>query len=381
MTAAPLIVAVRRTAVGRAGGLFRTRTLDQLAAPVIEAVLAQTGLPPRRVDAVLMGNALEGGNAARRCALAGGLSQEVPATTLDRQCTSGLDAILDAVAQVAGGRAQAVLAGGAESCSTAPWRVARPAGPAEMPRFLARAPFSAPPYADPDPVAGADALAQACAIPRADQDAWAARSHANAVAAEDAGSLAAEGVRVFDGEVDEAPKRGLTGHRLGRLKPLDGPEGTVTAGTAAPEADAAAVALVLAPDVVRELGLTGRALRLDAGAQAGCDPAWAGYAAVPALERLARAVDPVAAGRIEFNEAFAGQTLACLRAAGLPEDRVSRNGGALAYGHPYGASGTLLLCRLFHDLAPRQSGLAALSAMGGQGTAAMFTRVDPAIRA
>lgn len=370
--AGAILVACRRSAVGRAGGLLRACTVDRLGGPVIRAVLAQAGLPPEAVDEVWLGNALEGGNVARRVALAGGLPPETPAFTLDRQCASGLDTIVDACARVAAGQAQAILAGGVESCSTAPWRVARPARRSDSPRFLARAPFSAPPYADPDPVAGADALAAAAGIDRAAQDARAARSHANAVAAARAGRLDGERVAVLgrDAEADEGPQERRTAARLARLRPLrEG--GTATVATVAAEADAAVVALVVAPALAERLG-AGRGLRLVAAAQAGCDPARAGYAAVPALERLGRRMAIRDAARIELNEAFAGQALACVRAAALPEERVCPNGSALAFGHPFGASGALLVCRLFHDLAPGETGLAAVSAMGGQGTAALF---------
>lgn len=376
---APVIVAVRRTAVGRAGGVFRSRSVDQLAGPVIRAVLGAAPLAPESVDAVYLGNAVEGGNVARRAALAGGVPPETPAYTVDRQCTSGLDTILDAIRQVASGAGEVVLAGGVESCSTAPWRVARPASPTAMPRFIGRAPFSAPPYADPDPVDGADALAAWAGIDRAAQDAWTVRSHANAVLALRAGRLEAERVRIFDPErpeSDEAPKPGLTAARLARLKPLAGPGGTVTAATAAPEADAAVIALILSAARARALGVR-HGLVLEASAAAGCDPALAGYAAVPAISRLwHRCGDPTGVSRIEFNEAFAGQALTCIQAAGLPVERVSQHGGALAFGHPYGASGAFLVCRLWHDMSAGERGLAALSAMGGQGTAALFRAVS-----
>lgn len=368
-----LIVACRRTPVARAGGRLRTRTVDQLGGAVVRAVLADAGLASEAVGEVWLGNALEGGNVARRVALAGGLPAATPAFTLDRQCASGLDTITEACQRVAAGHAEAVLAGGVESCSTAPWCVARPASRTARPEFLARAPFSAPPYADPDPVAGADALAAEAGISRREQDAWAARSHASAVAAARAGHLRAERVDVPAGG-DEGPRADLDERRLARLPPLLGPPGTATVGNVAAEADAAVIALVVSAGLARRLGLR-RALRLAGAAGAGCDPARAGYAAVPALERLGRGVPLAGAARIELNEAFAGQALACLRGAGLPEERASRHGGAIAFGHPFGASGAFLVCRLFHDLAPGETGVTAVSAMGGQGSAALFEAV------
>ena len=374
----PVIVAAWRTAIGRAGGLFRSRTVEQLAAPVIAQLLADAELAANEVDEVWLGNALEGGNVARRAALAGGLPPYVPAFTVDRQCAGGLDTILTGVQRVAAGEAAVILAGGVESCSTAPWRLNRPLTPAGLPEVAHRAPQSAPPYADPDPVAMADQLSGWAGIGRSAQDSWAARSHAHAIAAMQSGAFDAERVGVFDAaapESDEAPKAGLTTARFGRLKPLGGGEkATATPGTTAPEADAAAAVLVMTAAMADRLGLPHR-MRLTGSAQAGCDPAWAGYAAVPAVQRLQQRGGNVALHRLEFNEAFAGQTLACLQGAGLPQDRVSLNGGALAFGHPYGASGALLALRLFHDLAVGETGLAAVSAMGGQGTAALFERV------
>ncbi|PWG65879.1 acetyl-CoA C-acyltransferase [Spiribacter halobius] len=364
-----MIIACRRTAVGRAGGRQRTRTVDRLGAPLVGAVLADAGLPPGAIDEVWLGNALEGGNVARRVALAGGLPVEVPAFTVDRQCASGLDTIIDACQRVAAGQAEAVLAGGVESCSTAPWRVARPAHRGGTPAFLPRAPFSAPPYPDPDPVAGADVLAAAEGITRAEQDAWAARSHARAAAALRSGHLRAECV---GDDTDEGPRADLDERRLARLPPLLGPGGSATVGNVAAEADAAVVALVVSSALAQRLA-PGRSLRLVAAARAGCDPGRAGYSAVPALARLAERAPFTGAARIELNEAFAGQALACLRGAGLPEARTNLHGGALAFGHPFGASGALLVCRLFHDLAPDETGIAAVPAMGGQGSAAVFT--------
>ncbi|MDN3518527.1 thiolase family protein [Aquisalimonas lutea] len=368
-----ILVAIRRTAFGRTGGVFRSCTVDALAAPVIRSILADTGLASDAVDEVWLGNALEGGNVARRAALAAGLPVDTPAFTVDRQCSSGLDTIIDAFQLVASGRAQAILAGGVESCSTAPWRVSRPPSASAAPAFMRRAPFSAPPYADPDPIAGADALAGRSGITRAEQDAWTARSHANARTAMTAGCFRAERVPVLAGneaETDEIPRDGMTTARLGRLPALLS-GGTATVASVAPEADAAVIALVVSPAMAAELG-AGRRLRLLGAARAGCDPADAGYAAVPALTRLRQRYQPVPPERVEFNEAFAGQALTCLRACDLPEDRTNRSGGALALGHPFGASGAYLVCRLFHDLLPCTPGLAAVSAMGGQGTAALF---------
>jgi acetyl-CoA C-acetyltransferase len=364
-----VIVAARRTAIGRTGGLFRDRTAARLAAPVLSTVVADAGLRPADLDEVILGNVLQGGNTARVCALEAGFPVDLPAVTVDRQCASGLEAILQACWRIQAGTAKAILAGGVESTSTSPWRVERPRSAGDLPQFTAQAPFSGGGHGDPTMIEGAEAVARTRGISRNRQDAYAARSHALALAAREAGRYEAELVPVLaPGERDEGPRPGLTPTRLARLKPLL-PHGTVTVGNACATNDGAAAVLVLDADWARSRGLT-RALRFLAGAAGAVDPAFPGLGAIPAAQRL----DLSTLDRIEFNEAFAGQTLACLDALGLDEAKVCLDGGALALGHPYGASGAILVTRLFHGLGttPGRRGLVALSAAGGLGLAALF---------
>lgn len=380
---AAYIIAARRTAIARAGGIYRTRRYEQLAAPVLKTVLADAKLDPDQLDEVILGNALEGGNPARVAALAAGLSPALPALTVDRQCASGLDAIVEACRRVALGNADAVVAGGVESVSTAPWRVARPGSHGGPPQFMTRARFSAEPHSDPDMIPAAEAVARLCGISRSDQDRYAARSHANALSAAEGGLFAGEIVPVFAAsaaERDECPRKNFTATRLARFKPLTGDGGTVTAATCAPEADAAA-AVVVVCEKLAALGSAPNALRFIDAAASGGDPAYPGLAAVPALARLQQRLqwsDWSRVQQVEFNEAFAGQALACQRRAGLPAARICPHGGALAFGHPYGASGAILVVRLFHDMLRSAEGavskyaLASLSAAGGQGSAALF---------
>ncbi|MCF8479226.1 MAG: thiolase family protein [Rhodospirillum sp.] len=366
----PVIIAARRSAIGRTGGLFRYRNTAQLAAPVLAATLADGGLSPDDLDEIILGNVLQGGNAARACALEAGLPLSLPAVTVDRQCASGLEAILQACWKIKAGGARAILAGGVESTSTSPWRVERPATPLDPPRFAAQAPFSGGSHGDPTMVEGAEAVAQARTVPRDRQDQYAAKSHEKALAAQSCGRFDAELIPVFGpGEQDEGPRPGLTLARLGRLKPLL-PGGTVTVGNACATNDAAAAVLVVDARLARDLRAI-RGLRFLNGAAGGVDPALPGLGAIPAARRL----DLSRLASVEFNEAFASQTLACLDALGLPEEIVCPGGGALALGHPYGASGAILVTRLFHDLGhmdPGQRGLALLSAAGGLGLATLF---------
>lgn len=370
----PVVVAARRTAVGTAGHAFKAVPADRLASPVIAALardVAALGLP---VEDVVLGNCMgPGGNLARVAALGAGLPQAVPGVTIDRQCGSGLAAILIAGQAVRGGEMDLVIAGGAESASTAPLRAHRGAAPYE------RAPFTPEGHPDPDMGAAAEALGLARGVSRERQDRYACASHAKAVAAREAGRFGAEIVAVEGQEHDRRP-RPLRRESLARLPAAFVPGGAVTAGNSAPNSDGAA-AVALVPERNRA-GLPG--LRLVAGAVVGCDPALPGWGPVPAVRRVLDrggvGVQQLAA--VEIVEAFAAQTLAVTDALGLDPlgadaERVCGDGGALAIGHPWGASGAIVVTRLFTRLvragAPAGTlGLATAAVGGGLGVAALF---------
>ena len=230
-----IIIAARRTAIGMAGGLHRARAIETLGAAVVNAALADSGLDAGEIGEVIIGNAAGGGgNPARLIALAADLPESVPAMTLDRQCASGLDAIVIGARLIGAGAAQAVIAGGAESPSTAPWRVEKPASLHRgLPRFYAEAQFAPGAGGDRQMIEAAERVAQECGITRADQDAYALTSHERAVAAAQAGCFDAEIVALGAGEErDEGPKPGLRPEVLARAAPLVH-GGTVTAGTVA----------------------------------------------------------------------------------------------------------------------------------------------------
>ena len=363
-----VIVAARRSPIGTAGHALAGLTAAELAAPVVRAVVDDTGLPAERVDEVVLGNCMgPGGDVARVAALQAGLPVAVPALTVDRQCASGLAAIGIAGALIGAG-ATAVVAGGVESASTAPWRFWPPT-PDTAPRRYERAPF-APAGCDPDMGTAADDLARAAGIGRDRQDGYAARSHAAAYATREAGGFTDEIVAIGGVAADQRPRAGMTCERLARLPPLHG--GTLTAGNSCGVNDGAAVVAVVDAATQRRLGRPG--LRIRAVATAGVDPRLPGRGLVPAVHQaLCRAglgLDDVDV--IEFNEAFAGQVLACCAELGLDERRVCVEGGALGLGHPWGASGAVLVVRLFTQLVRRgrgRIGLAAIAAGGGQGVA------------
>jgi acetyl-CoA C-acetyltransferase len=258
-----------------------------------------------------------------------------------------------------------------ESASTAPWRYWPPYAERPAERYL-RAPFAPAELGDPEMGPAADLVAAEAGISRVRQDGYAARSHALAVEAQARGAFDAELVPMTGLAADERPRPGLTTERLARFPPAFASDGTVTAGNSCGVSDGAAVVALLADEERRRLGLPG--LRILGTATAGLDPRRPGLGIVPAV-RTALAVAGLHLAQvdaIEFNEAFAGQVLACADQLCLDPERICRQGGAIALGHPWGASGTVLVVRLFSQLVTAGAGrygLAAIAAGGGQGVA------------
>ena len=382
---APVIALGRRTAIGTAGHSLSAVDVVGLAAPVLAEVAELAAALELPVDDVILGNCLgPGGNIARVSALAAGLGPTVPGVTVDRQCGSGLDAVLQAASRVRAGEARLVLAGGAESASTAPWRFWPPAAPPGSPELVryTRAPFAPPGFPDPDMGRAADALAAARGISRARQDEYAARSHARTVDAQQAGVFKPELVAVQDVSIDDRPRPGMTAVRLGRLRPSFGADGTATAGNSCGISDGAAALAVTTAGAATVAGLDH--LRIIATAVAAGDPALPGAAPAPAVRRLferpgvtGRGITLTDIGAFEITEAFASVVLAVVDDLGVGEDLVCTEGGAIGLGHPWGASGTILLLRLASRmLRPEgpQFGLAACAIGGGQGLAMLVER-------
>src|SRR5690242_1084976 len=227
----PVIVAARRTAIGRAGGIFAETDAAALLSPVIRAILDETAIDPASVDEVVVGNAAGGGgNIARLAALSAGLPVEVPGVTVDRQCGAGLEAIVLAAWLVASGAGDIYLAGGVESVSTAPWRVEKPKRPGAMPRFYYRARFSPDEIGDPEMGVAAENVARAFGITRERQDAFALESQRRAIAAMDGGRFAAEIVPVATSRgtvaTDECPRRDTSTAALAALRSAFVADGT-----------------------------------------------------------------------------------------------------------------------------------------------------------
>lgn len=389
-----LIAGWARSAVAPHGGAFRRLQPHEIAAPVLQSLLADAGLAPAAVDAVVLGNALgAGGNPARMLALAAGLPERCAAFSVDTQCCAGLDAFSLAVGLLASGQASVVIAGGVEAWSRSPIRQQRPLHAGEPAVAYERPAFAPDPARDPDLLVAAARHAREHGISRARQDAYAVLSHQRAVASQ--GELAREIVAV-QGLAHDAYPRALDAARAARmplavkLAPDHGSPSEAAAGCAlstlavSAKADGAALLLLATPRACRDLGLRPRAA-WRVSAALGCDPATplvaAELAARAAVARLARAsIDRLRV--IELHDAFAVQGLSFCQGLGLdPLDprRVNRRGGGLARGHPIGASGAVALVRVLADLerdeARGAQGLAAVAGAGGIGAAAIVERL------
>jgi acetyl-CoA C-acetyltransferase len=393
------IVSAARTPVGRFGGALSSLPATLLGAAAIRAAVDRATLgTDLAVDEVLMGQVLQAGAGqapARQAALAGGLPETTPATAINRVCGSGLKSIMLGAAEIRAGDAEVVVAGGMESMSRAPY-------------LLDRARFG---YRIGDGALRDEALLDGlwCAIEqchmgthaervairervsREDQDAWALSSHLRAVAAADAGRFADEivpltivdaGGRTSVVGDDETPRRDTSAEALARLRPAfpapadadgEGEPGTVTAGNAPGLSDGAAAVVLASERVVERAGLRPLA-RIVGYAQAELAPRWLFLAPIEGIRRLEErtGLEPDAFDLVELNEAFAAQVLADVRALGLDPVRVNVNGGAIALGHPIGASGARIVVTLVHALRRRRGryGLAALC-LGGGGSVAL----------
>jgi acetyl-CoA acyltransferase len=391
-----VIVSAVRTPVGKAPrGSLRTTRPDELAALVLrEALAGAPGVSASDVDDVILGCAMpeaeQGLNVARIASLRAGLPVTVSAVTVNRFCSSGLQAIAYGAERIMCGAATAVLAGGTESMSLVPMGGHK----------VAPNPALVESYPDVYLTTGlvAENHARESGISRDEQDAFALRSHERAIAAIDEGRFAGEIVPVrvrmatapedaHDGQprvlestvaTDEGPRRDTTLQALAQLRPAFHSAGSVTAGNSSQMSDGASAVLLLEADAARALGLRPLA-RFVGYATAGVEPERFGIGPVPAVRKvLARTgLRLEDLDLYELNEAFAAQVLACLRELPLDPDRLNVNGGAIALGHPLGCTGAKLTTTLLHEMARRGSryGLVTMCVGGGMGAAGVFERV------
>ncbi|MBN8910987.1 MAG: thiolase family protein [Rhizobiales bacterium] len=382
--ASSYIIAARRSALGRIGGLHKNRRLAELSAPVVLVALADAGLTADAVDELIVGNASEGGNPARLISLAAGLPETVASHSIDRQCASGLDAIIGGVRLVEAGDADVVVAGGAESLSTAPWRVAKPRSLYQLPHFLRVEPMAAD-FAGEAPFEATELLPQRLGISRAKQDLVAMQSHIKAEAAREARRLAGEIVPLRR-NAEEARDEGVGSLDLAELEemtPFAPPDGTLTPGNTSSLRDGAAFVVIVSERVWAARGKPG-ALRLVSTVARGVPPDSDGEAPIAAMHKLYDRLNGFKRddiGVFELSESSAAQEIALAALLNIDPARINPNGGAIARGHPLGAAGAVLVVRLFSDLVRSplptagRYGVATLGAIGGLGLAALFEAV------
>ena len=388
-----VIVSAVRLPTGKFLGGLKSLPATKLGSLVVREVVSRTGIDPCEIDECIMGNVVSAGLGqapARQAALGGGLTDQVAALTINKVCGSGLKAVHMAVQAIQCGDAEMILAGGQESMSQAPHVLPNSRNGQRMGNWsmidtmITDGLWDA--FNDYHMGITAENIVEKYGITRDEQDAFAAASQQKAVAAQKAG--------YFDGQIvpvtipqrkgdplvvdkDECPRDGVTGDSLGKLRPAFKKDGSVTAGNASSLNDGAAVVMVCSADKAKELGLTPLAT-IKAHANAGVDPAIMGTGPIPAsqrcLERAGWTVDDL--DLIEANEAFAAQAISVNRDLGWDTAKVNVNGGAIALGHPIGASGCRILVSLLHEMVRRDvhKGLATLCIGGGMGVALAVER-------
>lgn len=389
-----VLVSAVRTPIGNFMGSLASMSAAQLGAVVIDSALQRAGVDKAMVEEVLMGNVLQAGqgqNPARQAAMKAGLPHEIPATTINKVCGSGLKTVMLAAQAIRAGDNDILVAGGTESMSNAPYVLPgarngyRMGDQKVVDTMITDGLWCA--FCDTHMGITAENIAEKYSLTRQEQDEFSAWSQEKALAAIASGRFREEIVpvsvpqrkgdpQVFD--TDEFPRAGTSTDGLGKLRPAFKKDGTVTAGNASGINDGAAAVVVMSADKASELGLKPLA-RVVSYASAGVDPAYMGLGPIDStLKALKKAgLEMADLDLIEANEAFAAQALAVARDLSFVNERLNVNGGAIALGHPIGASGTRILVTLLHELVKRQGryGLATLCIGGGQGVAMIVERL------
>jgi acetyl-CoA C-acetyltransferase len=374
-----VIVSAVRTPFGRLGGGLKDRAATDLGAIAIRAGLARAGVEPGEVQYVIMGQVLQAGAGqapARQAAVGAGIPIEVPADTINKVCASSIRAVEIADSMIRAGDVEVVVTGGMESMSNAPYalkqaRFGYRLGDGTLIDLMTHDGLTSS-FDNRHMVEQASFVSRQLGISREDQDRWALRSHERAAAAQDAGRFDDEIVPVGEVRADEGVRRDSTYERLASLKPVFDPEGTTTAGNAPGVNDGASCVIVCSEEFARRRGLEPLATIVAQGyvaddfAYLARTPAKAG---AMALERAGKTIDDV--HRVEINEAFASVASNSTKMLGADEEIVNVNGGAVALGHPIGASGGRILGTMVHELRRNGGGLglAAICSGGGQGDA------------
>lgn len=387
-----VILSAARTPIGKFGGALAGVSAVELGAIAAKAAIQRAGIAPEQLDQAIFGNVLQansGQNVARQIALKAGLTTDSTAMTINEVCGSGLKAVRLGQSAILLGDAEAVLVGGTENMSQAPFyapqqRFGHKFGDVTFVDGLARDGLSDAFTGLPMGVT-AENVAEQFSVTREQQDRFALASHQKAVAAQQAGAFDAEiapvTVTTRKGDIvvaaDEGPRPDTDLTKLGKLKPAFKPEGTVTAGNASGINDGAAALILMRKDLADAQGLPYLAV-IDGYNEGGIDPNFMGYAPKRVIEKLLKRTATAMSGidLIEINEAFAAQSIAVAKELELDQSKLNVNGGAIALGHPLGASGARVLTTLLYALRAReaQTGIAALCVGGGIGVAMQVSR-------
>jgi len=393
-----VITSAVRTPIGKLGGIFKNVQPEELTKIVLEEAVKRSNIEKTAVDEIIVGQTkqtTDAPNIARVSALLAGFPEETPAYTVHRQCSSGMQAIINSVWQIQAGYGDIIVAGGVESMSTAPYylRFARfgyNAGNGE----LLDPNVESQPRSQPESIYGtfnmgmtAENLAELYKISRKEQDEFAYLSHQKAIRATDSGIFYEEIVpvkvqmkketQIF--KEDEGPRRDTSLEKLAKLKPVFKENGTVTAGNSSSRNDGAAAVVVMSEDKAKELNIKPM-VRFVAAGIAGVNPKIMGIGPVKATEKALKKAGLKLSdiGLIELNEAFAAQSLAVIKEAGFNTDILNVNGGAIALGHPLGCSGTRITVTLIHEMLRRKVryGLATICVAGGLGVSTIYENLN-----
>jgi len=383
-----VIVSAVRTAIGRQGGALAAIPAHVLGAEVIKEAVKRANIDPEMIDDVLMGNVLSGGgNIARLTALQTGLSLNLPGITVDRQCGSGINAITLAAQAIRAGDGDIYIAGGTESMSRAPYLMDRPEKPySASPPSFRKSQLSPKEIGDPPMGITAENLVGKYQITREEQDEFACMSQQRMKMAMDEGrfdeqiipiSIPVKKSEPFVFNTDEHPRPQTTIEALSKLAPAFIKDGTVTAGNSSGLNDAAAALVIMSREKAEELNLPPLAV-IRAYSVAGVDPNIMGIGPVPAVKKVMEksGLSLEEMDIIEINEAFAAQVLACNRELNMDLQKVNVNGGAIAHGHPLGATGAILVTKAVYELKRSNGRYALITACigGGQGIAAIIEK-------
>jgi acetyl-CoA C-acetyltransferase len=382
MVARSVILGAVRTPFGRLGGGLAGHAATELGAIAIRAALERTGIEPHEPQYVVMGQVLMGGAGqapARQAAIGAGLPLETPADTINKMCASSVRAVEIADSMIRAGDVELVVAGGMESMSNAPYALAKARfgyrlGDGTLIDLMTHDGLVSS-FDGRHMVQQASFVSRELGISRERQDAWAARSHERALAAQDAGRFRDELVPVGEVDADESPRRDTSLEKLAALKPIMDPEGTTTAGNAPGVNDGASCVIVASEEWARRRGIEPLGTIVAQGFIADEIPYLArtpAKASKMALDRAGKTIDDVT--RVEINEAFCSVAAHSTELLGAGEEIVNVNGGAVALGHPIGASGGRIVATLVHELRREGGGLglAAICSGGGQGDALLI---------